>query len=120
MFIKHFEDIEAWQSSRILIKKIYLLTRASAFAKDYGLRDQIQRAAVSIMLNIAEGFDSKSNQSFINFLKYSYRSASEVKSILYVALDLEYINQDNFKELRSELDRVQNLIGGLIRSLKNK
>ena len=94
MKIESFHEIESWKAARILVSKIYKLTSRNNFTKDYGLKDQIQRAAVSIMSNIAEGFDSGSARNFINFLNYSYRSASEVESLLYVALDLSYINKE--------------------------
>ena len=81
------EEIESWKEARELTKNIYGLTARQGFSRDFGLRDQIQRASVSIMANIAEGFDSGSNKSFISFLNYTYRSASEVQSLSYVALD---------------------------------
>jgi four helix bundle protein len=120
MFFKQFEDIEAWKCSRIFVKKIYLLTNTHPIVKDYGLKDQLQRASVSMMLNIAEGFDSKSDPAFINFLRYSYRSSAEVKSILYIVLDLNYIDQEKFKELTDNIKRIQSLISGLISSLVRK
>ncbi len=97
--IKKFEDIQAWQKAREITKKIYLLTATEKFSKDFGLRDQIRRASVSIMANIAKGFGRKTNKEFANFLVYSNGSASEVQSHLYVALDLEYIDQTSFDEI---------------------
>ncbi len=78
MKINRFENIESWKRSRGLVNLVYKSTNEYPFNKDFGLRDQIQRASVSIMSNIAEGFDSGTNKSFINFLNYTYRSASEV------------------------------------------
>jgi four helix bundle protein len=118
MSIKKFEEIESWKAARELTSKIYSITSKDKFSKDYGLRDQIQRASVSIMSNIAEGFDSRSNKSFINFLNYSYRSTSEVQSLLYVALDLKYLSKEIFVKLFAETDKIQGLIGGLIKYLK--
>ena len=89
------------------------------FKKDYGLKDQIQRAGVSIISNIAEGFDSGSIKAFINFLNYSYRSTSEVQSLLFVALDQCYIVRNEFDELYKKTDKIKNLIGGFIKYLRN-
>ena len=119
MKIEKFEDIESWSKSRVLIKKIYDITYNQYFIKDNALSDQIRRASISIMANIAEGFDSGSDRSFINFLNYSYRSASEVQSLLYISLDQKYISQIKFNELYEEIYIVKNLIGGLIKYLKN-
>jgi four helix bundle protein len=90
--MERFEDIESWKKARELTSQIYGLTAKGDFAKDFGLREQIQRASVSIMANIAEGFDSGSKKSFILFLNYDYRSTSEVQSLLYIAVDCRYIN----------------------------
>jgi len=119
MSLSRFEEIRAWQLARELNKCIYTFTRHSGFNKDYCLRDQLHRASVSIMLNIAEGFDSGSNQSFINFLRYSFRSAAEVKSVMYIALDLEYVTLEQFKDVEKQLDAIRNLIAGLIRYLNS-
>jgi len=97
MKIERFEDIEAWQLARELTRKVYRLTKKPGFAKDYGLKKQIQDAAGSSMHNIAEGFDSETNPEFIRFLRYAKRSCTEVQSELYVALDEEYISSGAFK-----------------------
>ena len=94
------------------------MTGSGKFSKDYGLRDQIQRASVSVMTNIAEGFDSGSNKSFCNFLNYSYRSVSEVESLLYIALDLEYIDKNQFEMIFEKTTMIKNLIRGFIKYLK--
>jgi four helix bundle protein len=120
MKIKKFEEIESWILARELTKEIYRITKLKYFLKDFGLKDQIQRASVSIMANLAEGFDSGSDRSFINFLNYSYRSASEVQSLLYVALDQEYISKNEFELLFVKCKNIKNLIGGLIQYLKKK
>ena len=119
MKIENFTEIDSWIEARKLVNKIYEMTQKEKFKKDYGLKDQIQRAGVSIMSNIAEGFDSGSNKIFINFLNYSYRSASEVESLLYIAADLRYINENEFKELKKDVNKTKNLIGGFIQYLKN-
>lgn len=97
MKVKRFEDLQVWQDSRSFVKSIYELTSSTKFSKDYGLRDQIQRASVSIMNNISEGFERDSNREFIKFLGYSKGSAGEVRSMLYVALDLKYITKEEFE-----------------------
>jgi four helix bundle protein len=93
-----FEDLKVWQDTREFVKSIYELTTSDNFKKDYGLKDQIQRAAVSIINNIAEGFERNNNREFIKFLKYSKGSAGEVRSMLYIALDLDYISKDSFNK----------------------
>jgi four helix bundle protein len=97
MKVKLFEDLQVWQDARIFVKSIYELTSLDNFKKDYGLKDQIQRAAVSIMNNISEGFERDNNKEFRNFLTYAKGSAGEVRSMLYVALDLSYINKKEFE-----------------------
>ena len=103
------EDIQVWQKARQLTKKIYEITANGDFAKDYGLRNQIQRASVSIMANIAEGFGRRSDKEFANFLNMAHGSVSEVQSHLYVALDLAYINQTSFTELNGLLGEVSRM-----------
>lgn len=117
MKIERFEDIDSWKASRELTKAVYKLTSKASFSKDFGLKDQIQRASVSIMANIVEGFDSQSNKAFINFLNYSFRSASEVQSLLYAALDQEYITNSEFDSVYNQCIEIKNLIGGFIRYL---
>ena len=119
MRINNFEDIDSWKEARQLTNIIYSLTKKGNFNKDFGLKDQIRRAVVSIMSNIAEGFDSNSNKSFINFLNYSFRSTSEVQSILYVAIDQKYIDQKEFESLYENCNKIKSLIGGLKRYLNN-
>ena len=116
--IKKFEDIVAWQEARKLVANIYQLTSKGALAKDYGLRDQIQRAAVSAMTNIAEGFDCESKIEFARFLGIARRSAVEVQSLLYAALDVEYINQETFNAEYQQAEKTKALVGGFKRSLK--
>jgi four helix bundle protein len=120
MLFKTFKDLIAWQEARTLVTEVYSAFIESKGNRDYGYRDQIQRAAVSIMSNIAEGIGSGSNKSFIVFLSYSFRSAMEVESLLYVALDLKYISEEQMSFLITKTHRIQNLVGGLIRHLKSK
>ena len=116
--IKRFEDILAWQEARKLVKEIYELTQKGSFAKDFGLRDQIQRAAVSVMANIAEGFDCESHTEFARFLGFARRSAVEVQSLLYAALDIGYITESIFKSQYAQAEKAKALTGGLKHSLK--
>lgn len=119
MKINRFEDIESWKEARQLTRNVYSLSTIHKFSKDFGLRDQIQRAAVSIMSNIAEGFDGGSHKVFATFLTYSYRSASEVQSLLYVALDSQYIDQVAFQTNFDHVGKIKRLIGGMIKYLRN-
>jgi len=118
MKIERFEDIQAWEVARRLTGEIYRSAKRKGFEKDFGLRDQIQRAAVSIMANIAEGFDGRSTQEFILFLGYAFRSATEVQSHLYVALDQDYLVKDEFADLYQQAVETKKLINGFIRYLK--
>ena len=120
VLIKKFEDIVAWQEARKLVSNIYKLTTIGAFAKDYGLRDQLQRASVSAMTNIAEGFDCESKLEFARFLGIARRSAVEVQSLLYAALDVGYIDQESFRIAHQQAEKTKALIGGLKHSLKAK
>lgn len=113
-----FEEIEAWKKSRELVRVIYQATSLGAFSKDYGLRDQIRRASVSIMSNIAEGFEREGTREFVQFLSIAKASAGEVRSQLYVALDQGYIGQMQFEELSSKASEVSKMISGLITYLK--
>ena len=115
--IQRFEDIQAWQETRILVKMIYQLTNKENFSKEYGMRDQIRRASVSVMNNIAEGFDCESKIEFARFLGIARRSAVEVQSILYAALDVDYINQTEFDLYYEQARKAKALIGGFKRSL---
>ena len=115
---KKFEDIEAWQKSRQLTKQIYRISRTGSFARDFGLRDQIRRASVSIMSNIAEGYDRSGTGEFIQFLATAKGSAAEVKCQLYVALDEGYINNSTFDDLGKLVSEIGNMIGGLIGYLR--
>lgn len=114
MKIQKFEDLIAWQKSRQLAGCIYELTRKEKFARDFGLRDQIQRAAGSVMHNIAEGFDSGTDPEFARFLKMARRSASEVQSELYLALDAGYITEEERQNAYSLALEAKKLINGML------
>jgi len=118
MKIERFEDIEAWQLARELAGKVYRLTKKPRFAKDYGLKRQIQDAAGSSMHNIAEGFDSETNAEFIRFLRYAKRSCTEVQSELYLAMDEEYISPGEFKDVYEQARQTHAAVRGFINYLK--
>ncbi len=115
MKIEKFEDIKAWKEARKLVKEIYDIFRNT---KDYGFKDQIQRAAISAMSNISEGFDRGSNKEFIQYLVISRSSVSEVKSLSYAALDIGYIDEKTFERISEQCLKVSNLLNGFIRYLK--
>lgn len=117
MSITRFEDIEGWQAARDLTNAVYSVALTGAFAKDFGLRDQITRAAGSSMHNIAEGFDAGSNPEFVKFLRYSQRSCTEVKSQLYVALDQGYITSNQFDVIYEQASKTHGKVGGFIKYL---
>jgi len=118
MSLSRFEDIESWNLARELTFNVYECTKVGSFAKDFGLRDQICRSVVSIMSNIAEGFDSDTNAEFIKFLSYAQRSCSEVRSQLYVAFDQKYINEQQFNHLYNQAIKCGAKIGAFIKYLK--
>ncbi len=117
MRIERFEDIEAWQLARELTRMIYNLTRKPEFARDFGLKGQIQDAAGSTMHNIAEGFDSETNPEFIRFLRYAKRSCTEVQSELYVASDQQYLTNSEFQDVYDHAGRTRAAIRGFIKYL---
>lgn len=119
MAFKRVEDFAAWQKGRELTRMVYEYTRNDGFKLDFGLRDQIARASVSVMNNVAEGFDGGSVAEFIRFLVYAQRSATEVQSCLYAALDNAYIDQDEFNAAYGCAGDVRKFIGGLIKYLKS-
>ena len=116
---KTFEEINAWKDGRELVKAIYSVTGRRAFAQDYGLRDQLQRAAVSICSNIAEGFERRGNKEFIKFLWIAKGSAAEVASQLHHARDLDYITSVQIETLYGEAKKIAAMIYKLISSIPN-
>jgi len=118
MKIERFEDIEGWQEARVLAQMVYTVSSKGRFARDFRLRGQIEDAAVSVMANIAEGFDSGSDAEFIRFLGYARRSASEVQSHLYIALDRGYVTEEEFEAIYQKAVQVKKLINGFIRYLR--
>jgi four helix bundle protein len=116
--VRRFEDLLCWQKARQLANLVYDLTGHPAFAKDYKLRDQIQDAAGSVMHNIAEGCDAGTDPEFTRFLKIARRSASEVQSELYLALDRRYLDQAELHKTYGQADEAKKVINGLIASLR--
>jgi four helix bundle protein len=116
--IRRFEDIEAWQKGRELVSAIYAISSKGAFAKDFGLRDQIRRAAVSALLNIAEGFERGGDKEFLQFLSLAKASCGEVRSQLYVALDQKYMSEEQFRPTSEQAIHVSQRIGGFMRYLR--
>jgi four helix bundle protein len=120
MKIQKFEDMKVWQDAREFVSKIYKSTSNQKFNKDFGFRDQIQRAAVSIMSNIAEGYERDSNKELIRFLQYSKGSAGEVRSLLYIAKDLGYLNDKEFLEYHETSLAIIKQISNFIKYLKQR
>ncbi len=118
--VERFEDLAAWQQARELTRAIYTVSGDGRFAKDWGLSGQIQRAAVSVMSNIAEGFERYRWAEFHQFLSMAKGSCAEVRSQLYVARDLGYVDDASFRRLMSKAQDVGRLIGSLRASLEEK
>lgn len=116
--IRTFEDLESWQEARALVREVYALTATGPFRRDHGLRGQIERAAVSAMANVAEGFERKATREFVSFLGIARASAGEVRSHLYVALDTGRVTSDEFAAVAERTRVVIALIDGMVRYLK--
>jgi four helix bundle protein len=118
--IKRFEEIIAWQKARQLVSETYRVCGVAPFSRDFGLKDQICRAAVSSMTNVAEGFGRKSSRDFAHFLDVARGSTLEVQSLLYVAHDLEYLELDEFEKLYRLAEETVSVIAGLTSYLRNQ
>jgi four helix bundle protein len=116
--IERFEDLEAWRLAREVTQQIYRITNHDNFARDFGLRDQIRRAAVSTMSNIAEGFERGGDREFIQFLSIAKASNGEVRSQLFVALDQKYITESEFNLISEKVQENSRVIAGLIKYLQ--
>jgi len=116
---RRFEDIEAWQSARRLTRELYAISQRGRFSKDYGLGGQLRRAAVSILSNIAEGFERDGTGEFIQFLAMAKGSVGEVRAQLYVALDQAYIDQGTFGALDGLACETSRMLAGLMRYLRH-
>ncbi|MEE1897239.1 four helix bundle protein [Flavobacterium rakeshii] len=112
-----FEEINSWQKARVFNKRIYEVTETRAFKNDFDLARQIRRASVSVSSNIAEGFERNTDKEFIHFLYVAKGSAGEVRSQLYLAFDLEYIDRQVFAELLVEIGEISKLLSGFIKYL---
>ena len=118
--LNSFEDIIAWQKARELNNVIYTLTNSNQlFNSDYGLRDQMRRASISITSNIAEGFERETTKEFIRFLYIAKASAGEFRSQLYLAFDLSYISNEEFKNITIQINEISKLLSGFIKYLKS-
>ena len=116
---KTFEEINAWQNARVLVTDVYAMTGSGDFSKDYGLRDQIQRAAVSICSNIAEGFERRGNKEFSHFLWIAKGSAAEVCSQLHNAKDIGYITDEQFQSIYDSAKQIGGMLFNLITALSS-
>ena len=115
--VGRFEDLEAWKKARELTRSVYAITSAGRFERDFGLRDQLRRASVSIMSNIAEGFERGGDREFRQFLSHAKGSAAEVRAQMYVAIDAGLVSQTQFEQVHGLADETGRLIGGLMRYL---
>jgi four helix bundle protein len=116
--VERFEDLIAWQKARDLARAIYQITQEGAFARDFGLARQIQRVVVSIMSNIAEGFERSGRREFHQFLSTAKSSCAEVRSQLYVAFDIGYLMKSAFQRLLAQAEEVGRVVGGLRASVE--
>lgn len=117
--IKRFEEIEAWQTARELARRVYSLTDEGKFSRDFGLKDQIRRASVSVMSNIAEGFESQTLSQFIRYLGVAKASAGEVRSQLYISRDLSYLTEEQFTETFGLVEKASRQIARFIAYLES-
>ena len=120
MKIRKFEELNIWKLSLVVTKDIYDLTAKGNFSKDYGLRDQIRRAVISISSNIVEGFEKNNNNEFVRFLKIAKGSAGEVRNQLYIALAVNYINKKEFDDINVKLENLASQMGAFIVYLQKK
>jgi len=118
--VKSFEELTIWQEARELTNRIYILSKRFPKEELYGLTSQIRRASVSIMSNIAEGFNRRSTKEFINFLIISRASVSEVQNDLYISLDLKYIDKENFETIYNHAQKISMSINKLITYLRSQ
>lgn len=120
MKINRFEELEIWKLSLKITRDIYDLTAKKEFSRDFGLRDQIRRAIVSVSSNIVEGFEKNNNNEFIRFLKIAKGSVGEVRNQLYIALTVGYISKEEFEKSNKDLENIAGQVGGFIVYLQNK
>ncbi|MBU6401161.1 MAG: four helix bundle protein [Verrucomicrobia bacterium] len=120
MKIERFEDLLAWQEARGLTREVYALAPQTPLNRDFGLRDQLQRAAVSVMSNTADGFERTGRQEKLHFMNIARASCAEVKSLLYVCLDNRYLGPLDVTELQTRCTKIGRLLSGLIRSVATR
>ena len=116
--IRYFEEMEVWQRARKLTQKVYAISNTGVFSKDFALRNQMRRASVSVMANIAEGFERNGRTEFIQFLSIAKGSVGEVRSHLYVAGDQGYIRVDTLRRIIADTEEIGRMVGGLIDYLR--
>ena len=113
-----FEDIEVWKNARVLLKDVYKVSSTGSFSRDFNMRNQFRSAALSIMNNISEGNDREGNKEFVQFLYIARGSAGEVRSMLYSALDLGYIDESTFKKMKTDVIEISKMTRSLAKYLK--
>jgi four helix bundle protein len=118
--VERFEELRCWQEARILVRSVYEVCNQGKLAKDFGMKDQLSRAALSTMNNIAEGFGRYYDKEFIRFLNIAQSSACEVKSMLYILEDIKYLNEEELKDLHSKIDKMRNSTLALIKYISGK
>ena len=118
--IRRFEEIKAWQTARELTRRIYEVSGSGVFSRDYGLRDQMRRAAVSVMSNIAEGFESGTRPLFVRYLRYAKASAGEIRAQLYVGRDAGHLKEAEFEELFDLADKCSRQLSRFITYLESQ
>lgn len=112
-----FEELKCWKQSRILVNRVYTLSAKSKFNKDFGLRNQIRRSSISVMTDIAEGFSRINQKDCVRFLDYAQSATEEVRSLVFVAYDLDYISGDESREVQQLTREIRKLIQGLIKHI---
>jgi four helix bundle protein len=117
--VRSFEDLLVWQMGIELVKRIYVLTASGLISKDFGMRDQIRRASVSIPTNIAEGFERASRKEYLLFLNFAKGSAGEVRSLLYVAFEVGYLQRESYEELREGVAKISAYLFNHIKAIRD-
>jgi four helix bundle protein len=115
--IESFEDLRVWQNGMSLVKQIYVITNEGKLSKDFGLRDQLRRASVSVPTNIAEGFERSSRKEYLNFLNFAKGSVGEVRSLLRVAVEVGYIEQSTYSQLYDRAIELSRMLSKQIQSI---
>lgn len=116
--MKTFEDLQIWQKSRILVKEVYVISSKGDLGRDFGLRDQMRRCAVSVVSNISEGYERAGDAEFHRFVSIAKGSVGELRAQVYVCLDLEYITEDEFQSLIKKCTEISKMAGALMKKLK--